>query len=66
MYVLGHGRSVPPAPATGRALHLLGATHPKAAGDIARIYRRLYKSITARELFKAIPSLRQELWGGAF
>ena len=24
------------------------------------------KSITARELFKALPSLRKELWGGAF
>jgi len=44
-------------------VHLLCAAHPKvAAGDIARIY----KSISARELFKALPALRQQLWGGAF
>ncbi len=44
-------------------VHLLCAAHPKiAAGDIARIF----KSLTARELFKALPSLRKELWGGAF
>ncbi len=44
-------------------VHLLCAAHPKlAAGEIVRIY----KSITARELFKALPSLRKELWGGAF
>jgi len=42
-------------------VHLLCAAHPKvAAGDIARIY----KSISARELFKALPALRQQLWGG--
>ena len=41
-------------------VHLLCAAHPKvAAGDIARIY----KSISARELFKALPALRQQLWG---
>lgn len=44
-------------------VHLLCAAHPKiAAGEIARIY----KSLTARELFKALPALRKELWGGAF
>ncbi len=44
-------------------VHLLCAAHPKiAAGEIARIY----KSLTARELFKALPGLRKELWGGAF
>ena len=44
-------------------VHLLCAAHPKmAAGDIVR----LYKSISARELFKALPALRKELWGGAF
>jgi len=26
----------------------------------------IYKSLTARELFKALPALRRELWGGAF
>ncbi len=44
-------------------VHLLCAAHPKmAAGDIVRIY----KSISARELFKALPMLRKDLWGGAF
>ncbi len=44
-------------------VHLLCAAHPKmAAGEIVRIY----KSISARELFKALPALRKELWGGAF
>ncbi len=52
---------------------LLCAAHPKiAAGDIARIYKSLtyksltYKSLTARELFKSLPALRKQLWGGAF
>ena len=44
-------------------LHLLcGAPPDLAPSDIVRIY----KSITARELFKALPLLRKELWGGAF
>ena len=44
-------------------VHLLCAAHPKmAAGDIMRIY----KSISAREPFRALPSLRKELWGGTF
>ena len=44
-------------------VHLLCSAHPKiAAGDIARIY----KSLSARQLFKALLSLRKELWGGAF
>ena len=48
-------------------VHLLGTAHPKlAAGDIARIYKSISKSIGAREPFKALPALRQELWGGAF
>lgn len=49
-------------------VHLLCAAHPKmAAGDIVRIYKKInHKSITARELFKALPLLRKELWGGAF
>ena len=49
-------------------VHLLCAAHPKlAAGDIVRIYKSIiYKSITARELFKALPLLRKDLWGGAF
>ncbi len=44
-------------------VHLLCTAHPKiAAGAIVRIY----KSLSARELFKALPWLRKELWGGAF
>ncbi len=48
-------------------IHLLCAAPPKLApSDIVRIYKRIYNSVTARELFKALPRLRQELWGGAF
>jgi putative transposase len=44
-------------------VHLVCAAHPKVApGEIVR----LYKSLSARELFKALPSLRKELWGGSF
>ena len=44
-------------------VHLLCAAPPKLApSDIVRVY----KSITARELFRALPSLRKGLWGGAF
>jgi len=44
-------------------IHLLCSAHPKTSpGDIARIY----KSITAIQLFKSFPDLRKELWGGSF
>ena len=44
-------------------MHLLCAAPPSfAPSEIVRIY----KSITARELFQALPQLRKELWGGAF
>lgn len=44
-------------------IHLLCSAHPKVGpGDIARIY----KSITARELFRTFPDLRREMWGGKF
>ena len=44
-------------------VHLLCCAHPKMSpGTIVRIY----KSITARELFKAFPDLKKELWGGEF
>ncbi len=44
-------------------VHLLCSAHPKIApGDIARIY----KSITAAQLFKSFPDLRREMWGGKF
>lgn len=42
-------------------IHLLCSAHPKyAPGQLIRVY----KSITARELFKAHPNLRKKLWGG--
>ncbi len=44
-------------------IHLLCSAHPKLSpGDIVRIY----KSITARELFQRVPALKKELWGGQF
>lgn len=44
-------------------IHLLCSFHPKyAGGQIVR----LFKSITARELFRQFPHLKQELWGGEF
>jgi len=45
------------------AAHLLISFHPKySIGGIVRIL----KSITARELFRTLPELRKELWGGEF
>jgi len=44
-------------------IHLLVTFAPKYAGsDVVRIF----KSITAKELFKRFPELRKELWGGEF
>ncbi len=44
-------------------IHLLCSFHPKyAGGQIVR----LFKSITARELFQKFPELKKELWGGEF
>lgn len=44
-------------------IHLLCSFHPKySGGEVVR----LFKSITARELFKRLPDLRKELWGGEF
>ena len=44
-------------------IHLLCSAHPKhGPGYIVRVY----KSITARELFRAYPALKKELWGGEF
>ncbi len=44
-------------------IHLLCSFHPKyAGGQIVR----LFKSITARELFKRFPEIKKELWGGEF
>ena len=45
----------------GDHLHVLCSFPPKYGGsDVVRIF----KSITARELFKRFPVLRKELWGG--
>ena len=42
-------------------IHLLLSFHPKySGGEVVRIF----KSITAREIFKQFPDLKKELWGG--
>src|SRR5208283_3664099 len=44
-------------------IHLLISALPKySPSDLVRIY----KSITARGLFKTFPKLKKELWGGEF
>ncbi len=44
-------------------IHLLCAAHPKiASGEIVRIF----KNITAREIFRRYPQIKKELWGGEF
>ena len=44
-------------------IHILISFHPKySIGEIVRIL----KSLTARELFKDLPDLKKELWGGEF
>jgi len=44
-------------------IHLLFSAHPKISpGEIARIF----KSITAREIFRRYPQLKQDLWDGEF
>ena len=44
-------------------VHLLCGAHPKLApGRIVQIY----KSITAREVFRREPNVKKELWGGEF
>ena len=44
-------------------IHLLCSAHPKIApGQIVRVF----KSITAREIFRIKPSVKRELWGGEF
>ena len=44
-------------------IHLLCSAHPKVAPD--RIVQ-LFKSITAREIFRRKPAVKQVLWGGEF
>ena len=44
-------------------IHLLCGAHPKLApGRVVQIF----KSITAREIFRRKPALKKELWGGEF
>ena len=44
-------------------IHLLCGSHPKLApGEIVRIF----KSITAREMFRRHPKVKRDLWGGEF
>ena len=44
-------------------IHLLCSAHPKVApGQIVRVF----KSITAREIFRREPSVKRALWGGEF
>jgi len=42
-------------------IHILCSFHPKYGGGQVV---RLFKSITAKELFKRFPELKGELWGG--
>ena len=47
----------------GDHIHLLCSFHPKyGIGQIVR----LFKSVTARELFTRFPELKKDLWGGEF
>jgi putative transposase len=44
-------------------IHMLASFPPKHSGsDVVRIF----KSITAKQLFSRFPALRKELWGGEF
>ena len=44
-------------------IHLLCSLHPRyGPGQFVR----LFKSITARELFRRFPQLKKDLWGGEF
>lgn len=44
-------------------VHILCSAHPKLSpGQIVRIF----KSITAREVFRRKPEVKKELWGGEF
>jgi putative transposase len=44
-------------------IHIVCSAHPKISpGTIVRIY----KSITARQIFKQKPEIKRELWGGEF
>ena len=47
----------------GDHIHILCSFHPKYAGS--QIVG-MFKSITARELFRRFPELRKDLWGAEF
>ncbi len=47
----------------GDHIHILCSFHPKYGGS--QIVG-LFKSITAKQLFRRFPELRKELWGGEF
>src|SRR3989338_593865 len=47
----------------GDHIHLLCSYHPKYGGSQVV---GMFKSITARELFRRFPELRKQLWGGEF
>ena len=47
----------------GDHIHLLCGGHPKLS--IGRIVQ-IYKSLTAREIFRRKPEVKKELWGGEF
>jgi putative transposase len=44
-------------------LHILASFPPKYSGSAVV---RIFKSITAKQLFLRFPALRKELWGGEF
>lgn len=44
-------------------IHILCSFHPKYS--IGEMIRK-FKSITARELFRRLPGLKKDLWGGEF
>lgn len=44
-------------------IHLLCSLHPKHSPGS---FVRLYKSITAKQIFQRFPDLRKDLWGGEF
>lgn len=47
----------------GDHIHILASFPPHHSGSAVV---RMFKSITARELFKQFPALKKELWGGEF
>ena len=47
----------------GDHIHILCSAHPKISpGQVVRVF----KSLTAREIFKRVPRVKKKLWGGEF